>query len=84
IMEGINDDLVPDDFVSPPSGLRAERTLTEPARDQNGNLLYPDPAIRTFGNNIPFLTECVVDNAVAVIPGPAEVCAQLGVPTLQK
>ena len=84
IMEGINDHLVPDDFVSPPPGVPAERTLTEPARDQNGNPLYPDPAIRTFGNYIPFLTECVVDNAVAVIPGPAEVCAQLGVPTLEK
>ena len=84
IMAGINDDLVPDGFVSPPPGVPAERTLTEPARDQNGNPLYPDPAIRTFGNYIPFLTECVVDNAVAVIPGPAEVCAQLGVPTLEK
>lgn len=84
IMEGINDDLVPDDFVSPPPGVPAEQTLTEPARDQNGNPLYPDPAIRTFGNYIPFLTECVVDNAVAVIPGPAEVCVQLGIPTLEK
>ncbi|WP_284985183.1 hypothetical protein [Arthrobacter sp. fls2-241-R2A-172] len=84
MMKGINDNLVPDDFVSPPPGVPAERTLTEPVRDQNGNLLYADPNIRTFGNYIPFLTECVVDNAVAVIPGPTEVCAQLGVPRLEK
>ncbi|XAS67532.1 hypothetical protein V3C33_19270 [Micrococcaceae bacterium Sec5.7] len=83
-LEGINDDLIPDDFVSPPPGLPAERTLTEAVRDQNGNPLYPDPAIRAFGNYIPFLTECVVDNTVAVIPGPAEVCAQLGIPALEK
>ncbi|TLM80812.1 hypothetical protein [Pseudarthrobacter sp. NamE5] len=83
-LEGFDDDLIPDDFVSPPPGLPAERTLTETMRDQNGNPLYPDPAIRTFGNYIPFLTECVVDNTVAVIPGPAEVCAQLGIPALEK
>ena len=83
-LEGFNDDLIPDDFVSPPPGLPAERTLTETMRDQNGYPLYPDPVIRTFGNYIPFLTECVVDNTVAVIPGPAEVCAQLGIPTLEK
>lgn len=83
-LKGINDYLIPDDFVSPPPGIPGERTLTEPARDQNGHPLYPDPGIRTFGNYIPFLTECVVDNTVAVIPGPAEVCAQLGVPTLEK
>jgi hypothetical protein len=58
--------------------------LTEAAKDQNGNALYPDPAIRTFGNYIPFLTECVVDNTVAVIPGPVEICAQLGIPALEK
>ncbi|MFF1254930.1 hypothetical protein ACFVYC_20880 [Pseudarthrobacter sp. NPDC058329] len=83
-LKGINDDLVPDDFVPPPFGQPAERTATEVLRDQNGNPLYPDPAIRELGNYIPFLTECVVDNTVAVIPGPAEVCAQLGIPALEK
>lgn len=83
-LEGVNDDLIPEDFVSPPPGLPSERTLSEVVRDQNGNPLYPDPAIRAFGNYIPFLTECVVDNTVAVIPGPAEVCAQLGIPALEK
>lgn len=84
ILHGINQDLVPDDFVSPPPGGPAERTLTEPSRDQNGNLLYADPNIRTFGNYIPFLTECVVDGKVSVIPGTAEVCNELGIPLLAK
>jgi hypothetical protein len=84
VLNGINQDLVPDDFVSPPPNVPAERTLSEVIRDQNGSPLYPDPAIRAFGNYIPFLTECVVDNTVAVIPGPAEVCAELGIPTLER
>lgn len=82
ILNGINHNLVPDDFVSPPAGFPAERTLAEPARDQNGNPLYPDPNIRTFGNYIPFLTECVIDEKVGVFPGTAEVCNELGIPSL--
>lgn len=84
ILNGINHNLVPDDFDSPPLGGPAERTLNEPARDQNGNPLYADPNIRTAGNYIPFLTECVVDGKVGVIPGTAEVCNELGVPALAK
>ncbi|CAM3319986.1 hypothetical protein PSET11_02075 [Arthrobacter ulcerisalmonis] len=82
ILNGINQELVPDDFVSPHPGIPDERTLAEPAKDQNGNPLYADAAIRTFGNFIPFLTECVVDGKVAVIPGLASVCNALGVPAL--
>jgi hypothetical protein len=82
ILHGINQDLVPDDFVSPPPGIPAEHTLTEPAKDQNGNPLYADPNIRTFGNYIPLLTECVIDGRVGVIPGTAEVCSELGIPSL--
>jgi hypothetical protein len=81
----INDDVIPDDFVSPPPGIPAERSVTQGApKDQNGKPLWPDPAIQGFGNYIPFLTACVVDDTVAVIPGPAEVCAQLGIPALEK
>jgi hypothetical protein len=29
---------------------------------------------------VPELTACVFDNAIAVIPGPAQVCNQLGIP----
>ena len=82
ILNGINQNLVPDDFISPPPGVPAERTLAEPAKDQNGNPLYPDPNIRTFGNYIPFLTECVIDGKVGVIPGTAGVCNELGIPSL--
>lgn len=84
ILNGINLDLVPDDFVSPPPGVPAEHTLAESAMDQNGNPLYPDPNIRAFGNYIPFLTECVIDGKVGVIPGTAEVCNELGIPSLAK
>ncbi len=84
ILNGINHDLVPDDFISPLPGVPAERTLAEPASDQNGHPLYPDPNIRTFGNYIPFLTECVIDGKVGVIPGTAEVCNELSIPSLAK
>jgi hypothetical protein len=58
--------------------------LSREFRDQNGKPLFLDPAIKASGNYIPFLTACVVDNTVAVIPGPAEVCAQLGIPSLDE
>lgn len=78
---GVNDDLIPKGFVSPTPGAMPN---VEGAKDQNGKPLYPDPTLKSFGNYIPFLTACVVDNTVSVIPGPAEVCAQLGIPTLEK
>ncbi len=52
--------------------------------DQNGNPLWPEPGNQASGHYVPFLTACVVDNTVAVIPGPAEVCAKLGIPTLDE
>jgi hypothetical protein len=78
---GVNDDLIPEGFISPAPGAMP---TVQGAKDQNGKPLFPDPAIKAFGNYIPFLTACVVDNTVAVIPGPAEVCAQLGIPTLDE
>ena len=64
---------------------RAVRELPEKANlDQNGNPLYPGPDNLALGHYVPFLTACVVDNTVAVIPGPAEVCARLGIPALEK
>lgn len=80
---GLTDDLIPEGFVSPPPGPRGDRPLREGAeKDQNGNPLWPGPVSMALGNYVPFLTACVVDNTVAVIPGPAEVCAQLGIPAL--
>ncbi|WP_104175697.1 hypothetical protein [Arthrobacter sp. Y81] len=78
---GVNDDLIPEGFVSPTPGAMP---TVEGVKDQNGKPLFPDPAIKASGNYIPFLTACVVDNTVAVIPGSAEVCAQLGIPALEK
>ena len=82
---GITDDLIPDGFVDPPPGPRGDRLAPEGAdKDQNGNPLWPEPGNQASGHYIPFLTECVVDDTVAVIPGPAEVCARLGIPALEK
>lgn len=82
---GLTDDLIPEGFVSPPYGPRGDRPLREGAdKDQNGNPLWPGPVSMALGNYVPFLTACVVDNTVAVIPGPAEVCAQLGIPALDE
>ncbi|MBT2532377.1 hypothetical protein J7E83_09600 [Arthrobacter sp. ISL-48] len=78
---GINNDLIPKGFISPPPG---DLPTAEGVKDQNGKPLFPDPALKSFGNYIPFLTACVVDNTVAVIPGPPEVCAQLGIPALDE
>jgi hypothetical protein len=80
-LAGINDDFIPEGFISPAPGAMP---AVEGVKDQNGKPLFPDPAIKAFGNYIPFLTACVVDNTVAVIPGPAEVCAKLGIPALEK
>jgi len=82
---GITDDLIPDGFVDPPQGPPAGRIVPEGAdMDQNGNPLWPEPGNQAWGHYVPFLTECVVDNAVAVIPGGPEVCARLGIPALEK
>ncbi|MGO4120372.1 hypothetical protein [Arthrobacter sp. YAF16] len=82
---GITDDLIPDGFVAPPPGPPGDRPVPEGAdKDQNGKSLWPDPATKVFGNYVPHLTECVVESSVAVIPGPAEVCAELGIPALEK
>ncbi|WP_426986222.1 hypothetical protein [Pseudarthrobacter sp. Y6] len=80
-LSGINDDLIPEGFISPTPGAMP---TAEAVVDQNGKPLFRDPALRSFGNFIPFLTACVVDGTVAVIPGPAEVCAQLGIPALDE
>jgi hypothetical protein len=82
---GITDHLIPDGFVSPPYGPKGDRVVPEEANmDQNGNPLYPGPDNLALGHYVPFLTACVVDNTVAVIPGGPEICAKLGIPTLDE
>jgi len=79
--DGITDDLIPAGFVSP---VPAPPTWNGKDRDQNGNPITPGPNLHSPGHYIPPLAECVVENTVAVIPGPAQVCAHLGIPALEK
>lgn len=79
---GITSDLIPADFTAPPTP--AAPTWNGLDRDAQGNPLIPEQSDLGPGHYIPHLTECVVENSVAVIPGPAEVCAQLGIPALEK
>lgn len=77
---GITDNLIPPDFVLP--------TFIEPPADprdvdQYGNPLLPG-GYASPGHYIPPLVECVIDNTVAVIPGPPETCAKLGIPALER
>lgn len=83
--DGLTNDLIPAGFVNPPYGPPDGRPLPVGAgKDQNGKPLWPDPSIKAIGHYIPLMTECVVDNTVAVIPGGPEICARLGIPTLEK
>ena len=77
---GATDDLIPPDFEGPAA--RPPQDLDGKATDAQGN---PAPAMPNDfgpGHYVPELTACVVDNAVAIIPGPHSVCSQLGIPTL--
>ncbi len=87
---GITNDLIPQGFASPTASTPAPNGAT---RDKNGNLLPPKPinlpgqppiTLEVRGYYIPPLMTCVVDGAAAVIPGPGEVCATLGIPALKK
>lgn len=76
---GVTNDLIPAGFVPvPPVGAPDGR-----GTNQYGIPLMPGPNPH-LGQYVPPLTACVVDNTVAVIPGGPEICARLGVPTLEK
>ncbi|MEA5454044.1 hypothetical protein SPF06_04840 [Sinomonas sp. JGH33] len=80
--DGFTNNLIPADFVPPEPG---SLTAAYKYKDQNGHAIIPYPEVLgTFGHYIPHLTECVVDNTVAVIPGGPEICTRLGVPALQE
>jgi hypothetical protein len=79
--DGLTDDLIPAGCVPP---VPAPPTWNGKDRDQNGNPITPGPNLHGPGHYIPPLAECVVENTVAVIPGPAQVCAHLGIPALEK
>ncbi|WP_307279579.1 hypothetical protein [Arthrobacter sp. W4I7] len=80
--DGLTNDLIPAGFVpTPPAG--QDHGTEMPDTDQYGNPLRPGPN-PNLGHYVPPLTACVVDDTVAVIPGPPEVCAQLGIPALDE
>ncbi|TVU63958.1 hypothetical protein FQP90_08165 [Paenarthrobacter nitroguajacolicus] len=80
--DGITEDLIPKEFVRPIE-VQAPQTWSGDL-DAEGNPMIPSGTLVTSGHYVPELTECVVENSVAVIPGPAEVCAKLGIPALEK
>jgi len=79
--EGVTDDLIPENFEGP---VKKEPTGTI-YRDENG-IPYTPPEESGIGpgHYVPELTACVVDDTVAVIPGDENVCARLGIPSLEK
>ncbi|UZX04766.1 hypothetical protein F8G81_20830 [Arthrobacter sp. CDRTa11] len=71
----ITDDLIPSEFQQPTAPANPRE-----ARDVEGEPPTAVPYDVGPGHFVPELTACVVDNAVAVIPGPAQVCNDLGIP----
>jgi len=83
--QGITDDLIPTDFVrTAPTADPSKKNPDGTANDKYGNPLGPSGSNRLLGHYVPQLTACVLDNTVAVIPGGPEICAHLGIPTLEK
>lgn len=78
---GITDGLIPEGFV-PPNPVMVE---SDPGDKGPDGKPFPAQLVTNVpGHYIPSLAECVVDNTVAVIPGGGDVCAQLGLPVLQR
>ncbi|ALE04995.1 hypothetical protein AL755_04990 [Arthrobacter sp. ERGS1:01] len=78
---GITDSLIPMGFA-PPKPVMVESDPRD--RDPDGNPFPPQLVTNVPGHYIPPLVECVVGKNVAVIPGPPETCAKLGIPALEK
>lgn len=77
---GITDDLIPPDYQEPAPAPAPTGTVT----DAQGNPGTAFPNTFGPGHFVPELRACVVDNTVAVIPGPADACSRLGIPVLEK
>jgi hypothetical protein len=78
---GITSDVIPADFITPPStagGWDGRST------DAQGKSLIAGPSEHHAGHYVPQLTECVVEDTVSVIPGSADICNKLGIATLTK
>ena len=85
--QGITDDLIPPGFVQtkPTADPSKSNANGGTPTDKYGNPLGgPAGSNKLIGHYVPQLTACVVDNSVAVIPGGPEICAHLGIPSLEK
>ncbi|GAA5229566.1 hypothetical protein [Arthrobacter cryoconiti] len=79
--DGITNNLIPKGFVPPQSVL----VKSDPRDHGPDGKPFPDQMVYNVpGHYIPPLVECVVENTVAVIPGPPQTCAKLSIPTLEK
>ncbi|MDO2934137.1 hypothetical protein Q2T94_07485 [Paeniglutamicibacter sulfureus] len=78
--EGITSHLVPKDFKQP-APAQPENAIS---KDENGQIYTPaNESGLGPGHYVPELASCVVENAVAVIPGDKNVCARLQIPSLE-
>ncbi|WP_346958964.1 hypothetical protein [uncultured Arthrobacter sp.] len=78
---GITSDFIPADFITPPGtagGWDGRST------DAQGKPLISGPSEHHAGHYVPQLTECVIEGTVSVIPGTADICSKLGIPSLVK
>lgn len=84
--QGITDDLIPAGFVrpTPTADPGKSRENGMPSNKYGNPLGGPAGSNKLIGHYVPQLTACVVDNSVAVIPGGPEICAHLGIPSLEK
>lgn len=78
---GITTDFIPADFTTPPGTLGGWNGKD---RDAQGSPLISGPSEHHAGHYVPQLTECVVEGTVSVIPGTADICSKLGIPSLVK
>lgn len=76
---GITDDLIPPGYKEPAPAPAPTGTVT----DAHGKPATAFPNTFGPGHFVPELRACVVDDTVAVIPGPADVCSRLGIPVLE-
>ena len=84
--QGITDDLIPAGFVrTTPTADPGKSSANGRPSDKYGNPLGGAAGTnKLIGQYVPQLTACVVDNSVAVIPGGPEICAHLGIPSLEQ
>ncbi|MDI3243031.1 hypothetical protein QK292_15855 [Arthrobacter sp. AL08] len=78
---GITSDFIPADFIAPPRAIGGWDGLST---DAQGKPIISGPSDHVGGHFVPHLTECVVEEIVSVIPGAADICSKLGIPSPAK